>query len=114
GSMPKVPPLNPLRVFDVVARTQNLTAAAAELHVSQSAVSRQIGTLEAYLGVQLFRRERLGVSLTEAGARYAQQIGPAFQAISDATEQITGRHDGCSVRVRAYTTFTARWLIPHL
>ena len=112
--MPKVPPLNPLRVFEVVARTQNLTVAAAELCVGQSAVSRQIGVLENYLGVPLFRRERLGVRLTAAGSTYARQIAPAFKAIAAATEQITRRADPGVVRVRAYTTFTAKWLIPHL
>lgn len=112
--MLKVPPLNPLRVFEVVARTQNLTTAAVELNVSQSAVSRQIGVLEAYLGVQLFNRERLGVTLTTAGADYAQQIAPAFQAISRATEKLTRGDQAEPVRVRTYTTFTAKWLIPHL
>lgn len=110
----KIPPLNPLRVFEVVARTQNLTSAALELHVSQSAVSRQIGVLESYLGVQLFRRERLGVSLTPAGARYAKQISPAFQAISNATEELTRGDGSGALRIRTYTTFTAKWLIPHL
>lgn len=112
--MLKVPPLNPLRVFEVVARTLNLTAAAAELHVSQSAVSRQIGVLETYLGIQLFRRERLGVALTPAGEQYARQIAPAFLAISQATEKLTWSDGHGALRVRAYTTFTAKWLIPHL
>ncbi|MCZ2499086.1 LysR family transcriptional regulator [Xylophilus sp. Kf1] len=112
--MLKVPPLNPLRVFEVVARTGNLTTAAVELNVSQSAVSRQIGVLEAYLGMQLFHRERLGVILTAAGAEYAQQIGPAFQAIARATEKVTRGGQAEPLRVRAYTTFTAKWLIPHL
>ena len=42
----RIPPLNPLRVFEVVARTENLTAAGRQLHITQSAVSRQIGVLE--------------------------------------------------------------------
>jgi hypothetical protein len=50
--------------LEVVARTENLTMAAQALHVTQSAVSRQIGVLETYLGVELFRRERQGVALT--------------------------------------------------
>jgi LysR family transcriptional regulator, glycine cleavage system transcriptional activator len=47
----RIPPLNPLRVFEVVARSLNLTSASRELHVTQSAVSRQIAALESYLGV---------------------------------------------------------------
>jgi LysR family glycine cleavage system transcriptional activator len=114
AGMLKVPPLNPLRVFEVVARTRNLTTAAVELNVSQSAVSRQIGVLETYLGVQLFNRERLGVTLTAAGAGYAEQIAPAFQAISRATEKLTRGDQAEALRLRTYTTFTAKWLIPHL
>ncbi len=110
----RIPPLNPLRVFDVVARTLNLTAAARELHVTQSAVSRQIGTLESYLGVELFRRERHGVMLTRAGQKYAEQIVPAFEAIAKATERLTKATGQGSLRVRTYTTFAAKWLIPRL
>jgi LysR family glycine cleavage system transcriptional activator len=109
-----IPPLNPLRVFDVVARTANLTSAAEELHVTQSAVSRQIAVLERYLGTQLLRRERHGVSLTPEGRRYAKQVAPAFEAIASATRQITAPARQKTVRVRTYTTFAAKWLIPRL
>jgi LysR family glycine cleavage system transcriptional activator len=110
----RIPPLNPLRVFEVVARTQNLTAAAQELHVSQSAVSRQISTLETYLGVELFRRERHGVTLTRVGNSYAGRIIPAFEEISIATEKLLRSTTQGVLRVRTYTTFTAKWLIPRL
>jgi LysR family transcriptional regulator, glycine cleavage system transcriptional activator len=110
----RIPPLNPLRVFEVVARTQNLTVAARELHVSQSAVSRQIGVLETYLGVELFRRERYGVILTRIGRSYAEQVVPAFEAIATATEKLTKVTSQGSLRVRTYTTFAAKWLIPRL
>jgi LysR family glycine cleavage system transcriptional activator len=104
--------LNPLRVFEVVARTQNLTTAAQELHVTQSAVSRQIAVLEAYLDKKLFRRSPHGVTLTRVGAAYAEQIIPAFADIARATEGLAKNED--SVRVRTHTTFAAKWLIPHL
>jgi LysR family glycine cleavage system transcriptional activator len=110
----RIPPLNPLRVFEVVARTLNLTAAARELHVTQSAVSRQVGTLESYLGVELCRRERHGVVLTRAGQTYAEQVVPAFDAIASATEMLTKATGQGSLRVRTYTTFAAKWLIPRL
>ena len=110
----KVPPLNPLKVFEVVARTSNLTLAASELNVSQSAVSRQIAVLEEYLGVQLFTRERVGVRLTEVGEGYARRIGPAFEEIAAATEAITRKYSNNVIRLRTYTTLTARWLIPRL
>lgn len=110
----RIPPLNPLRVFEVVARTENLTSAAQELHVTQSAVSRQIGVLETYLGIELFRRERHGVSLTRAGKAYATQIVPAFNSIADATENLVKGTGQNFLRVRTYTTFAAKWLIPRL
>ena len=56
-----IPPLNPLRTFEVAARLCSLTLAAEELNVSQVAVSRQVKTLEDYLGVTLFRRLHRGV-----------------------------------------------------
>jgi len=110
----KIPPLNPLKVFEVVARTSNLTAAGNELQVSQSAVSRQITVLEEYLGVQLFTRERIGVRLTEVGEVYARRIKPAFEEISEATKLITQQYSDNVIRLRTYTALTARWLIPRL
>lgn len=110
----RIPPLNPLRVFEVVARTENLTTAAHELHVTQSAVSRQIGVLETYLGVELFRRERHGVALTRAGRSYAEQVVPAFESIAEATEKLIKGTGQGALRVRTYTTFAAKWLIPRL
>jgi LysR family glycine cleavage system transcriptional activator len=84
----RIPPLNPLRVFEAVARTQSLTLAARELHVTHSAVSRQSGTLETYLGVQLFTRGRRGVALTRLGRSYADEVLPAFGLIAAATEHL--------------------------
>lgn len=110
----RTPPLNALRAFDIVARLQNLTAAAQVLHVSQSAVSRQIGALETYLGVELFKRERRGVALTRAGTEYARRIAPAFDEISLATEHLLENRVHVVLRVRTYTTFAGKWLIPRL
>ncbi len=110
----RIPPLNPLRVFEVVARTENLTAAALELHVTQSAVSRQIAVLEAYLGVELFRRERHGVTLTRAGRLYAEDVISAFNLIAECTEKLLRDSSQGALRIRTYTTFTAKWLIPRL
>jgi LysR family glycine cleavage system transcriptional activator len=110
----RIPPLNPLRVFETVARTENLTVAAQELHVTQSAVSRQIAVLESYLGVELLRRQRHGVSLTRTGRVYADQIVPAFSAIASATQDLFKDSNHGALRLRTYTTFAAKWLIPRL
>jgi LysR family glycine cleavage system transcriptional activator len=109
-----IPPLNPLRVFEAVARLGSFTKGAEELHVSQSAVSRQISLLEDYLQVKLFNREQRGISLTDAGRAYQQEIGPAFARIVAATHDLLTRSRGGPVRVRAYTTFAAKWLMRRL
>lgn len=110
----RIPPLNPLRAFEVVARTGSLTAAAAELHVTQSAVSRHVAALEDYVGQPLFVRERYGVRLTPAGAAYAKDVVPAFAAIAAATEKLTRGGRRTEVRLHTYTTFAAKWLLPRL
>jgi LysR family transcriptional regulator, glycine cleavage system transcriptional activator len=106
-----IPPLNPLRVFESVARLKSFSKAAEELFVSQSAVSRQIGLLEDYLGIQFFHRDRSGVRLTEAGQRYYQDIGPAFERIAAATKRLGVDKDVVYLRLRVYSTFAAKWLL---
>lgn len=110
----RLPPLNALRIFEVVARTGNLTSAARELHLTQSAVSRQVAALEAYLGVALFRRERRGVALTRAGADYASDVVPAFERLAVATGRLSRPREAGVLRLRTYTTLAAKWLIPRL
>lgn len=109
-----VPPLNPLRVFEAVARLESFSRAAEELHVSQSAVSRQVSLLENYLDVKLFNRELRGVTLTDIGRSYQREIGPAFSRIAMATQDLLATSRGGPVKVRAYTTFAAKWLMPRL
>ncbi len=110
----KIPPMNPLRAFYVVARTKSLTKAAKELHVGQSAISKQLDVLEKYLGVKLFRREQRGISLTDIGQELGDRIMPAFDEIADATQSIIERGNDNKIRVHTYTTFAAKWLIPRL
>ena len=108
-----IPPLNPLRVFEVAARLESFTAAAAELGVTQSAVSRQIATLEGSLSTQLFVRERHGVLLTKEGRVYRDGISPAFAMISAASTALMNPQVE-PLRLRIYTTFAAKWLIKRL
>lgn len=108
------PPLNPLHVFEVASRLLSFTKAAAELNVTQSAVSRQIATLEAAINVKLFKRERDGIYLTEAGEAYRREIGPAFARILWATNEIRANRLSDPLHLRVYSSFAARWLIPRL
>lgn len=109
-----MPPLNPLRVFEVAARLLSFSRAAEELRVTQSAVSRQIATLEGYLGVQLFTRQRTHVELTKVGQAYRNQIAPAFKILESSTEALLRSRREQPFRLRVYTTFASLWLIPKL
>lgn len=112
--MPKMPPLNPLHVFHVAARSGSFSRAAQEMGVTQSAVSRQVSTLEEYLGTKLFLRESRGIELTQDGRDYAERIGPAMDNIATATDLLLARNRSTAVRVAAYPTFAGKWLIPRL
>src|SRR5688572_21687772 len=82
--MRRLPPLSAVRVFDAAARHENFTAAAAELGMTQAAVSYQIRLLEERLGLSLFARTKGRVSLTEAGRRLGPLVGSAFDTLDDA------------------------------
>ena len=84
----RLPSLNALRTFEAAARHSSFKLAAKELHVTQSAVSRQIQNLEDQLGVRLFERLNRRVSLTKAGESYLPTLSEAFNDIARATERI--------------------------
>lgn len=110
-----IPSLAALEIFECVARHQNLTRAAEELHLTQSAVSKQIMGLEHKLGVVLFRRVKKRIELTHYGDAYAQKIRNHLTAIERTTSQlIVQREIGASVDIAAGATFSTQWLIPQL
>ena len=111
----KIPSLQALACFDAAARHQSYTRAAQELALTQGAVSRQIGALEAFVGVALFQRTRHGVALTERGAEYALQVAGRLQGLEqDTLEVMAGQGRGGSLQLAAVPTFATRWLIPRL
>lgn len=110
----RLPPLNALKVFVAVVETGSFTAAAAQLHVSQSAITRQIALLEQYVGLRLFQRHGRGIVPTTAGATYAQEICPAFDAMAAATANLTRSHQKLPLTIQTYTTLSTKWLIPRL
>ncbi len=110
---PDLPPLAALRTFALVAETGSLTAAGARLNLTQPAISRRLRELEAALGVALVHRGANALRLTEEGARYAEALGRAFGDIAVATTALRGAA-AAPLRIRAYTTWALRWLIPRL
>jgi LysR family glycine cleavage system transcriptional activator len=111
----KIPPLQTLLCFDAAARHESYTRAAQELALTQSAVSRQIGSLEEFLGTALFRRTRHGVELTAGGRAYARQVAARLEAIERDTLDAMARHDASgALSLAAVPTFATRWLIPRL
>jgi LysR family transcriptional regulator, glycine cleavage system transcriptional activator len=111
---PVLPPLNPLHVFEVAARLQSFTRAAEDLRVTQPAVSRQIRTLENFLGVRLFERDKQGIRLTSAGEELQREIAPAFRTLEAATSRLAASGSDEPLKLRVYTTFAAKWLIERL
>ncbi|KWT92079.1 MULTISPECIES: transcriptional regulator GcvA [unclassified Variovorax] len=113
--MDPLPPLNPLKCFEATGRLLSVSNAATELFVTPAAVSRQIKTLEQFLGVKLFKRIPGGLELTVAGARFLSDVTPLFSALREATNVVMGggfrRH---SLKLRSPATFAVKWLIPRL
>ncbi|WP_298234788.1 transcriptional regulator GcvA [uncultured Azohydromonas sp.] len=112
--MDRLPPLNAVRAFEAAARHMSITLAAEELHVTPGAVSRQIKTLEDTLGVQLFTRGHREISLTRQGQDYHRAATRAIEVLREATRKLQRRRQRKQLKIRAYTTFAMRWLIPRL
>ncbi|HEY9254420.1 MAG TPA: LysR substrate-binding domain-containing protein [Stenotrophomonas sp.] len=107
-------PLNALRAFEAAARHQNLTRAAAELCVSQAALSHQIKALEAHLGVRLFHRLPRGVALTDEAAALYPVLGECFDRIAATLDQFSEGRYRHVLAVGVVATFATGWLLPRL
>ncbi|QFI53564.1 LysR family transcriptional regulator [Aeromonas simiae] len=109
----KLPPLRAVHYFEAVARLQSFSRAAAELAVSQSAVSHQVRLLEDYLGEVLLLRQGRRVSLTPQGESYLEAIASGLAQIAQASEQLRGSGE-LRLRLAVYSSFAVKWLIPRL
>jgi len=103
-----------LRAFEAAARLMSFTAAADELCVTQVAVSRQVRSLEDYLGVELFDRQARSIALTKEGSRYYPAVRRALNDLAFATSQLSRRGQAQVLSILAYNTFAQCWLIPML
>jgi len=105
----RLPPLYALRAFEVAARSCSFTRAAAELALTQSAISRHIRSLESHLGCRLFERHGPRLRLTDAGQRLARQLSAGFGLIEQACQPFRGA--GRQLRLKAPSTLTMHWLL---
>lgn len=112
--MARLPTLNALRAFEAAGRHLSFTRAAEELHVTQAAISHQIKSLEAQLGIRMFRRGPRGLLLTDAGQFYLPEVREAFQRLTAATERLLEDEARGAITVSVLPSFAARWLVPRL
>ncbi|MEO7952779.1 MAG: LysR substrate-binding domain-containing protein, partial [Polaromonas sp.] len=103
-----------LRALEAVARHLNFRAAAEELSLTQSAVSRQIQGLEEDVGVSLFLRHTRAVELTSAGAQLLRAVMPSLERIDSAVRMIRQSAGRKSVAISTWASFASMWLIPRL
>lgn len=110
----KLPSLNGLRAFECAARYMSFTKAAAELHVTQTAISHQIRRLEDELGVTLFLRLKEGLALTEEGQDYLPGIRAAFHELRHATQALLASRQNTVLTINTLVSVASKWLLPRL
>ncbi len=107
----RLPSLNGLHAFEAAARHLSFTRAAAELHVTQTAISHQIRRLEEQLGVRLFERRNRALALTRAAESYLPAVRTAFEDLRQATQRLRRpERDGLLV-VTTMAALAAKWLV---
>jgi DNA-binding transcriptional LysR family regulator len=106
---------NALFVFEAAARSGSFTRAAAELNVTQPAVSRMLARFEAYLGVKLFERAAKGAVLTEEGELLYRKIADGFRSIEAGLRELESRRMGAeTITLSVSSAFTTHWLMPRM
>jgi LysR family transcriptional regulator, glycine cleavage system transcriptional activator len=110
----RTPSLKAIKTFQIAAKHISFAVAADELCITPSAVSHQIKTLETQLGLPLFSRSARALALTDAGARYLEQIDDLFTRLDAVTEQLRARFGRSSVRLHVPAYFASEMLLPRL
>ncbi len=108
----RLPSVNALKCFEVVAAQMSIRKAAAALRVSESAVSRQVRILEQQLSITLFHRGHNGLEITPEGRILASSTKDAFDQIARTIESF--HRDQDVVEIRVLPSFALRWLYPRL
>lgn len=110
----KIPSTAALISFEAAARHESFTRAAEELSLTQGAICRQIASLEEFLSVELFRRSRRGVKLTEAGLSYSRRVATQLDAVERDTLSVMGQQGTNVIELAVVPTFGTKWLLPRL
>ena len=110
----KIPSTTALISFEAAARHESFTKAAQELSITQGAICRQIASLEEFLSVELFRRSKRGVKLTEAGISYSRRIAIQLDAVERDTLSVMGQQGANVIELAVVPTFGTQWLLPRL
>src|SRR6204780_2883978 len=110
----RLPSLNGLRVFEAAGRNGSFTAAAQELNVTQTAVSRMVRLSEQRLGFALFRRRANALELTVQGQALLTGLSDSFDSIARLTEQVAAMRAGPVLTLGVGPTLAVNWLIPRL
>lgn len=110
----KIPSTTALISFEAAARHESFTKAAQELSLTQGAICRQIASLEEFLGVELFRRSRRGVKLTEAGLSYSRRVATQLDAVERDTLSVMFQQGANVIELAVVPTFGTQWLLPRL
>jgi len=110
----RIPSTAAMLCFEAAARHESFTKAAHELALTQSAVCRQIASLEAFLNVALFQRSRRGVKLTEAGLSYSRRVATQLDAFERDTLAVMEQPGSNSLELAVVPTFGTQWLLPRL
>lgn len=110
----RLPPLNWLRSFEAAARHLSFTGAAAELNITQAAISQHIKGLESQIGTPLFKRLPRGLALSDAGLAYLPAIHEAIERLSAATEELFGQGRPKLITIRVNLVFFTTWVAPRL
>ena len=108
----KLPPLTALHYFAIVAKQGSFVAAANQLNVTEGAVSRQMKLLTDFYAKALFEKRGRGLVLTPAGTLLAASAYPAFESISQVSNQLLA--DQTQLTIGVTTSFAIRWLLPKL
>jgi len=111
--MSALPAVTNLQAFEAVARRRSFALAAAELHLTASAISHQVSRLESHLGVRLFERSAHGVRLSAAGELYLSKVGGALSAIASATDDLRQGVSN-SLYVHSAPSIASLWLMSRL